>query len=443
MPKTYEVEPVTRLEGHGGLKVVLSDDGTKVIDTQFNVQTTRFFEKFVEGRYMEHVNRITPRICGICPIPHHLAPTKAVEDAWDITIPEPAVKLRTLLLNAKQYSSHVLHFYALAAPDFLYGPFAPAAKRNVVNIIADLPEAGAMALKMMDFGQNLCAAIGGKSIHPVVAIPGGMKKPFTENLRDKFLKQVEEQIQFTLKTVDIALAVVEAYWGVIANVGIEPTWYLGMAKADGTHSIYDGDLVTVSPEGVKKHYKPADYLDAIAEQPVKFSYATHTYIKDAGPVNGIYRTNCLAMTNACDRMATPLADNALKAMEEKCGGKVIHNVFAYHWARIIETVEAMEMMATLLKDPDIVSTDVKVADVVAKAGRGVGMVEAPRGNLIYELHCDEKGIVTKANLMVATNHNMGGINKTVNEVAKQIFEQGALDIVGPTLPEIKGKTLLG
>jgi F420-non-reducing hydrogenase large subunit len=216
-----------------------------------------------------------------------------------------------------------------------------------------------------------------------------------------------------------------------------------MARPDGTHDIYDGDLVTVSPDGVKKHFKPADYLEAINEKVVKDSYATHTYVKEAGPVDGIYRNNCLAMTNACERMATPLADGALKKMQEKCGGKIIHNVFAYHWARIIETVAAIEEIATLLKDPDIVSTDIKLADVEAKAGRGVGMVEAPRGNLIYDLTCDEKGIVTKANLMVATNHNMGGLNKTVNAVAKQIFEQNALDVVGPMLPEIKGKTLLG
>ncbi|MBD3351735.1 MAG: Ni/Fe hydrogenase subunit alpha, partial [Candidatus Lokiarchaeota archaeon] len=223
MPKVYDVEPVTRLEGHGGLKITLSDDGSKVLDAQFNVTTTRFFEKFVEGRFMEHVPRITPRICGICPIPHHLTATKAVESAWDVEIPEPALKLRQLLQNAKQYSSHLLHFYALAAPDFLYGPFAPPEKRNVVQVINDLPDAGKMALKMMDFGQNLCADIGGKSVHPIVGIAGGMKKPFTEDFRDKYLKQIDEQIEFTKKTVDIAKAVVEAYWPVIANVGTVPT----------------------------------------------------------------------------------------------------------------------------------------------------------------------------------------------------------------------------
>lgn len=442
MPKTYEVNPVTRLEGHAGIKLTLGDDG-KVADVQLNIPTTRFFEKFVEGRYMEHICRITPRICGICPIPHHLAPTKAVEAAWGVKIPEPARKLRELLINAKQYSSHVLHFYALAAPDFLYGPFAPAEKRNVVQVIKDLPEAGAMALKMMDYGQNLCADIGGKSVHPIVAIPGGMKKPFTEDLRDKYLKGLNEQIEFTKKTVDIAIAVVKAYWDVIVNVGTVPTWYVGMAKPDGTHDIYDGDLVTVSPDGKKTHFKDQNYLDAIAEKVLDRSYVTHTYVKEAGYPNGIYRANCLAMTNACERMATPLADAALKQMQEMVGSKIIHNVFAYHWSRIIETVEAIEKIKMLLEDPDIVSTDVKTVDVEAKAGRGVGLVEAPRGVLIYDLTSDEKGICTKANLMVATNHNLGGIEKTLDNVARQVFEQNALAVVGPKLPKITGKTLLG
>ncbi|MHA1297955.1 MAG: Ni/Fe hydrogenase subunit alpha [Candidatus Helarchaeota archaeon] len=444
MPKEYEIEPVTRLEGHGGLKLVLSDDGKKVIDVQFNVTTTRFFEKFLEGRFMEHVPRITPRICGICPIPHHLTATKAVEDVWGVEIPEPAYKLRQLLMNAKQYSSHVLHFYALAAPDFLYGPFAPASKRNVVQIIKDLPEVGAMVMKMMDFGQNLCADIGGKSVHPVVGIPGGMKKPFTEELRDKYLKQIDEQIEFTKKTVDIAKAVVNAYMDVIKTIGTVPTWYVGIAKPDGTHDIYDGDIVLVSPDGKKKHYPNRDYLNVLAEHITSHNYGTHIYVKEAGYPDGIVRANTLAMTNCCEKMATPLAEAARKEMYDTFGTTVIHNVFAYHWARIIEVVEAIEMIKTLLEDPDIVSTDIKTMDVEPKEGVGIGITEAPRGILIYNLWSDDKGICKKANLLVATNHNLGGIDKTVKAVAKQIFEENALDVIGPKLPKIEdGKTLLG
>jgi len=430
MVKEIIVEPVTRLEGHGGLRIVIGDDG-KVKDAQFNVTSTRFFEKFVEGRYCEHVPRITSRICGICPIPHHLTPTKAVEDAWGVEIPTPALKLRKLLINAKQYSSHLLHFYALAAPDFLVGPFGNPAERNIVHVINKMPEVGAMALKMMDFGQKLCAEIGGKSIHPIAAIVGGMKKPMDEDARDKFLKQIPEQIEFTKKTVDIALKVIDDYWDVIANVGVVPTYYLGMTK-NGVHDIYEGDIRVVTPDGKKIDYDVHKYLDCIGEHIPNHSYATHTYYKPASYPEGIYRANCLAMTNAADKMATPLADEALKAMKAKLGD-VIHHTFAYHWARIIETVEAIEVIAQLLEDPDICNPDCKTLDVEPKEGVGVGITEAPRGLLIYNIWSDADGICKKLNLMVATNHNIAGIEKSLMHVAKQVFEDKALD--GLKLPD--------
>ena len=430
MVKEIEVEPVTRLEGHGGLRLVLSDDG-KVQDVQFNITSTRFFEKFLEGRYCEHIPRITPRICGICPIPHHLTPTKAVEDAWGVRIPEPARKLRVLLQNAKQYSSHALHFYALAAPDFLLGPFADPALRNVVHVISKMPDVGVMALKMMDFGQKLCTEIGGKSVHPISAIVGGMKKPMDEEARDKFLKQVDEQIEFTKKTVDIGLKVVEDYWDVVANVGVVPTYYVGLVN-NGVHDIYDGNIRIVAPDGKKIDYDVHNYLDALGEHIPEHSYATHMYYKPAGYPDGIYRANTLAMINAADKMATPLADEALKAFRDKTG-PISHHTFAYHWARLIELVESVEIIATLLKDPDIVNTDCKTLDIEPREGNGVGVTEAPRGLLLYNIWSDANGICKKANLLVATNHNIAGIEKTLMHVAKQIFEDKALE--GLKLPD--------
>jgi F420-non-reducing hydrogenase large subunit len=430
MTKEIEVEPVTRLEGHGGLRLVLGDDGN-VKDVQFNITSTRFFEKFLEGRYCEHINRITPRICGICPIPHHLAPTKAVEDAWGVEIPTPALKLRKLLINAKQYSSHALHFYALAAPDFLLGPMADPALRNVVHVINQMPDVGAMAMKMMDFGQKLCATIGGKSVHPISAIVGGMKKPMDESARDLFLKQIGDQVEWTKKTVEIGLKVVEDYWDVVANVGVVPTYYAGMTK-NGVHDIYEGDIRIVSPNGEKTDYSPQKYLDALGEHIPEHSYATHMYYKPAGYPEGIYRANTLAMINAADKMATPLADEALQAMRAKVGA-VSHHTFAYHWARLIELVESIEMIATLLQDPDIVNPDCKTLDVQPREADGVGLVEAPRGLLLYHIFSDAEGICKKANLLVATNHNIAGIEKTLLHVAKQVFEDKALD--GLKLPD--------
>ncbi|TFF93343.1 MAG: Ni/Fe hydrogenase subunit alpha [Promethearchaeota archaeon] len=430
MVKEIKVEPVTRLEGHGDLHIVIDDDG-KVSDVQFNITSTRFFEKFVEGRYCEHVPRITPRICGICPIPHHITPTKAVEDAWGVEIPEPAYKLRQLIMNAKQYSSHILHFYALAAPDFLLGPFADPAKRNVVHVINKMPDVGKMALKMMDFGQKLCQEIGGKSVHPISAIVGGMKKPMDEDARDRFLKQVDEQIEFTKKTVDIGLKVVEDYWDVVANVGVVPTYYLGMTKG-GVHDIYEGDIRIVSPEGEKTDYKVQNYLDALGEHIPEHSYATHMYYKPAGYPEGIYRANTLAMINAADKMATPLAQDALQQFRDKVG-QISHHTFAYHWARLIETVEAIENVKNLLEDPDIVNPDCKTLDVEPREGNGVGVTEAPRGLLLYHIWSDAEGMCKKLNLLVATNHNIAGIEKSLMHTAKQVFEDKALE--GLNLPD--------
>jgi F420-non-reducing hydrogenase large subunit len=434
MVKEIVVDPVTRLEGHNNLKVILNDDGT-VNDIQFSITTTRFFEKFLEGRYCEHIPRITPRICGICPIPHHLTPTKAVEDAWGVQIPPAAYKLRELLQNAKQYSSHALHFYALAAPDFLLGPMADPALRNVVHVINQMPDVGAMALKMMDFGQKLCQAIGGKSVHPIVAIPGGMKKPLDEDVRDLFLKQIEDQVEWTKKTVDIGLKVVEDYWDVVANVGVVPTYYVGLTK-NGVHDIYDGDIRICTPDGEKIDYAPQNYLDALGEHIPKHSYATHMYYKPAGYPEGIYRANTLAMINCADKMATPLADEALQAMRAKVG-KVSHHTFAYHWARLIELVESIETIATLLQDDDVVNPDCKTLDVQPREGNGVGVTEAPRGLLLYNIWSDAEGICKKANLLVATNHNIAGIEKTLKHVAKQVFEDKALDSLKLPDPWIK------
>ena len=434
MVKEIEVDPVTRLEGHGGLRIVIGNDN-KVKDVQFNITSTRFFEKFCEGRYAEHVPRITPRICGICPIPHHLAPTKAVEDAWGVKIPDSALKIRKLFINAKQYASHALHFYALAAPDFLLGPFADPALRNVVHVITKMPDVGAMALNMMDFGQKLCAVIGGRSIHPISAIVGGMKKPVFEEDRQWFLKHIDEQIEFTKKTVEIGLKVVEDYWDVVANVGVVPTYYLGLTK-NGVHDIYEGDLRIVTPEGEKMDYDIHKYLDVLGEHIPAHSYATHMYYKPAGYPDGIYRANCLAMINAADRMATPLADEALKAFREKVG-PISHHTFAYHWARLIELVESIEVVANLLKDPDICNPDCKTLEVEPKEGNGVGVVEAPRGILLYNIWSDAEGMCKKLNLLVATNHNIAGIEKTLMHVAKQVFEDKVLDKIKLPEPWIK------
>ncbi|MHA2242270.1 MAG: Ni/Fe hydrogenase subunit alpha, partial [Candidatus Thorarchaeota archaeon] len=278
--RTIKIDPVTRLEGHGALTVKLGADG-KVKDVQFNVNSTRFFEKFLEGRPMEEAPRIAPRICGICPIPHHLASVKAVEDAWDVTPPPAAIKLRRLLIEAKQLSSHAIHFYALAAPDFVFGPFADPAVRNVAAVLKHLPDVAVQAIQIMEFGQELCATVGVKAVHPTIAIPGGMLSPLKEEKRDEWLKKVPAMIENIHKTVDLAKTVVNAYLDVITKVAVTPTYYLGLTN-NGTHDIYDGKVRVMNPEGkVMVDFEPRDYPKYYGEHVPDHSYATHIYYKPA------------------------------------------------------------------------------------------------------------------------------------------------------------------
>ncbi len=419
--RVVKIDPVTRLEGHGALTLKMGTDG-KVKDVQFNVQSTRFFEKFLEGRPMEEAIRIAPRICGICPIPHHLASVKTVEDAWDVTPPPAAIKLRRLLIEAKQLSSHAIHFYALAAPDFVFGPFADPAVRNVAAVLKHLPDVAVQAIKLMQFGQELCRTIGAKAIHPTTAIPGGMLSPLKEEERDHWLGEVPEMLENINKTVDLAKTVVNDYLDVITKVAVTPTYYIGLTN-DGVLDIYDGTVRVMAPDGeIVADFEPQDYTDYYGEHIPDHSYATHIYYKPAGYPEGIWRANTLARCNVADKMATPLAQAALEEMRELVG-RPSHHTFAYHYARVVEMVQAAEWIKTLLEDPDIVSTDVKLADVEPKAGEGVGIVEAPRGTLLHNYECDEEGIITKANLIVATNNNIAGIEKSLMDAAKLIFEK--------------------
>ncbi len=434
--KTIRIDPVTRLEGHGSLTIKLGP-GNKVKDIQFNVNSTRFFEKFLEGRPMEEAPRIAPRICGICPIPHHLASLKAVEAAWDVTPPPAAIKLRRLLIEAKQLSSHAIHFYALAAPDFVFGPFASPAVRNVAAVLKYLPDVAVQAIKLMEFGQELCTTIGAKAIHPTTGIPGGMLYAMKEEERDDWLTKVPEMLENIHKTVDLGKTIVNSYIEVITKLAVTPTYYLGLTD-NGTHDIYDGKIRVMDPEGkIVKNFKPSEYTKYYGEHVPKHSYATHIYYKPVGYPEGIWRANTLARCNVADKMATPLADAALKEMRELVG-RPSHHTFVYHYARIVEMVQAAEMIKTLLEDPEIVSTDVKLSDVEPKAGNGIGVVEAPRGTLLHDYTSDDKGILVKANLIVATNNNIAGIEKSLMVAAKQIFEDKVLEKI--TLPEPMVKT---
>jgi F420-non-reducing hydrogenase large subunit len=421
--RKIEIKPVTRLEGHGNITITLDKSG-KVKDARFDTTNVRFFEKFLEGRRAEDAPIIAPRICGICPEPHHLASVKAVEAAWGIDPPRPAKKLRELLINGKQIASHALHFYALAAPDFVFGPYADPAVRNVVTVINKLPDLGKKALELMHIGQELCGIVGGKAIHPITAIPGGMAKPLKEERRDYLLKRIDRALELSRFTLDLAKKVVTAYWDVVSRVAVVDTYYVGLTNG-GTHTIYDGNMRVMSPSGKIETDAPAGkYLSLLGEQIVPHSYVTHVFYKPAGYPEGIWRAGPLPRLNVIDKMATPIAQEDFKEFRDKVG-RPCHATFAYHWARMIELVAAAEVAKGLLEDEEIVSADVKNSVVKTIEGNGVGVVEAPRGTLIHNYWTDKEGIIVKANLIVATNQNAGAIDKCIKVASKQIFEEKA------------------
>ncbi len=413
------IEPLSRLEGHGKVTITLDENGNPK-DVKLHITALRGFEQFVVGRPAEEVPRIVPRICGICQTPHHLASVKAVDDAWGVEIPEPAKKLRELMNIGNIIHSHALHFYFLAAPDFVLGVDADPKIRNVIGVIDKAPEVAKQAIELRKFGQKIIEMIGGKAIHPVTGIPGGQSKRLTEEERDELLKDVDRMIEYAKNGVELIKKLNEQYMDLIKTLGVIDTWYLGLVK-DGKHNVYDGTLRFLSPDGKEKvEFQPNEYLDYIGEHIVSHSYVKYPYYKKVGYPEGIYRVGPLSMLNVCDSMETDLAEEYRKEFFDIFGFPANQSL-AYHHARLIEIVEACEKAKILLEDNDITSDDIK-AEVEPKAGNGVGVVYAPRGVLIHNYETDENGIVVKANMIVASTHNVPTMEKAIQQAAKEIFK---------------------
>jgi F420-non-reducing hydrogenase large subunit len=414
------IEPLTRLEGHGKVTITLDESG-KPKDVKLHITALRGFEQFVVGRPAEEVPRIVPRICGICQTAHHLASVKAVDAAWGVEIPSAAKKVRELMHLGNMIHSHALHFYFLAAPDFVVGPDADPAIRNVVGVIDKAPEVAKKAIALRKFGQALVEATGGKAIHPISGIPGGVSKPFKEEDRDAFLKEIDTIIEYAKDGVELIKSINEQYMEQIKTLGVIDTWYLGLVK-DGKHEFYDGTLRFLSPDGKEKmEFQPSEYLDYIGEHVVSHNYVKYPYNKKVGYPEGLYRVGPLAMLNVCDAMETPLAEEARKEFLDTFGFPANQSL-AYNHARLIELLAACERVKELLNDSEITSEDVK-AEVEPKAGNGVGVVYAPRGVLIHNYETDDNGIVVKANMIVATTHNVPTMEKAIQQAAEIIFKE--------------------
>jgi len=423
--KKITIEPVSRVEGHGKITIHLNENN-EVEESHFHVVEFRGFEKFCEGRLLSEMPVITTRICGICPVSHHLAAAKACDDALGVKIPRSAEMLRELMHMGQIIHSHSLHFFFLAAPDFLLGPSSNPALRNVVGLINTDPELGRKAIRLRQIGQDIIDRVGGRPIHPVTAIPGGMSKPLSHEDRFNMRKDLDEALGLAQLGIKVCEEIYEKYNDMISGFAAIKTNYMGMVK-DGNLELYDGNLRIIDAGGEKlEEFNPENYLDYLGEHVEDWSYVKFPYYKKSGYPDGIYRVAPLARLNVAEKISTPLADKELKKFKKLGNGQPVHETLYYHYARMIEVLYAVERAQELLENDEIVGKDVRVK-AERRPGEGIGVIEAPRGTLIHHYWVDELGKIEKANLIVATVNNNPAMDMSVNEVAKKYIKKGKIE----------------
>ena len=431
------IDPVTRLEGHGRIDIFLNDAG-EVANAYMVIPELRGFEKFAQGRRVEELTDITPRICGVCPEAHHLASTKACDAVFHVDPPPTAKKLRELFYSAFYVADHTVHFYILAGPDFVMGPDAPVAERNILGVIHKVGvEIGTKVIQARGKAMDIIGMLGGRKIHPTFGLPGGVGKALTEEERQQIEATAREEIEFALFTLQLFRDIVlknQGYMDLILSEAFTlPTYYMGVVDAKNRVNFYDGQIRVVDPEGKEfVKYLPKDYLDVIAERVEPWTYLKFPYLKKVGwkglvpgKDNGIYQATPLSRLNAADGMATPRAQEAYEEMYKTFEKKPVHNLLATHWARLIELLYAAERLLELATDPEITNPHVRTIPT-EKPTEGVGTVEAPRGTLTHHYVTDEKGIVTKANLIVGTTNNYAPISLAVKKAAQAMIQKGQI-----------------
>ncbi|MBU1014684.1 MAG: Ni/Fe hydrogenase subunit alpha [Bacteroidetes bacterium] len=431
------IDPITRLEGHGKIEIFTNGDGT-VKDVYFQVPELRGFEKFCEGRPVEELSQIVTKICGVCPGCHHMAAGKAIDAVFGLEPPLTAKKLRELFYMAHFVHSHIAHFYALAAPDFVLGPDSDPAKRNLLGVIEAVGiDIGKKVIEARRKAQEIQALLGGHQTHVVMNIPGGVRKGLSEEERKKIeitAKEFIEFAQFTMKLFKDVVLANPKYVDIILNGPYSLNLHsMGLVDNENKVNFYDGKIRVVDTLGVEMYkYEAKDYLDYIEERVEPWSYLKFPYLKKIGwhgfidgQESGVYHATPLSRLNASDGMATPLAQKEYELMYETLGGKPVNNTLAMHWARLVELLYAAEHCLELASDPNICNKDLKVkAERNLIVGEGVGTVEAQRGTLTHHYWTDENGIVTKANIIVGTTNNNAAICMSLKKAAQGIIKNG-------------------
>ncbi|MDP4224407.1 MAG: Ni/Fe hydrogenase subunit alpha [Bacteroidota bacterium] len=433
--KTITIDPITRLEGHGKIEIFLNDDG-EVGNVYFQVPELRGFEKFCEGRPVEELPSIVAKICGVCPGCHHMASGKAVDAVFGVEPPPTARKLRELFYMAHFVHSHIAHFYALAAPDFVLGPYSPPSKRNILGVIEMVgKDIGTEVIKQRRLAQEIQALLGGHQTFVVMNIPGGVRRGLSQKERDDVVFKAMGFVEFAKFTLGVFESYVlnnKEYVDLILNGPYSLKLHsMGLVDRNNKVNFYDGKVRVVDTEGKELYkYNPPEYLDFVAEHVEPWTYLKFPFLKKMGwkgltdgQKSGLYHATPLSRLNAADGMATPLAQKEYERMFSTLGGKPVHSTLAMHWARLVELLYSAERCLELALDPEITGKDLR-SPLDKIKGEGVGIVEAQRGTLTHHYWTNDKGIVTKVNLIVGTTNNHGAISMSIKKAAQGLIKKG-------------------
>jgi len=412
------IEPVTRVEGHGKVTILL-DENKQVRQARLHIVEFRGFERFIQGRLFWEVPVLVQRLCGICPVSHHLAAAKAMDRiVGGEHLTPTAEKMRRLMHYGQTLQSHALHFFHLCSPDLLFGFDADPAIRNVIGVAAKYPDLAVQGVMLRKYGQEIIKVTAGKKIHGTGAIPGGINKNLSIQERDALLADLDQMVEWARGALKIARDYILEHFETLAPFGSFDSNHLSLVRKDGAMDLYHGNLRAIDAQGQKIFDQVAcsDYLDYIAEDVRSWSYMKFPFIKSIGPENGWYRVGPLARVNNCDFIDTPEAEAARKDFLKVTDNKPNNVSLAYHWARMIELLHAVEKIKDLLHDPDLQGTDLVVKG--DRRDEAVGLLEAPRGTLFHHYKVDKNDQVVMANLIVSTTNNNEPMNRAVQKVAR-------------------------
>ena len=413
------IDPVSRVEGHGKVTLLLDEDN-KVHQVRLHIVEFRGFERFIQGRPYWEVPVMVQRLCGICPVSHHIAASKALDIVVGAAQLTPAAeKIRRLMHYGQILQSHALHFYYLSAPDLLFGFDSEVAKRNIVGIASAYPDIARQGIGLRKFGQEVIRVTAGKRIHGTSSVPGGVNKSLTRDERDFLLKDADQMIAWSHEAVHIIKQLHQSNPALYDQFGSFRSNFMSIVAPDGAMDLYHGALRARDADGriIFDQVDYQNYEQIITEEVKPWSYMKFPFLQQLGPEHGWYKVGPLARVQNCDRIPTPLAETERKAFVAYGQGKPLHATLAYHWARMIEMLFAAETIKELLHDDDLQGTDLMCSGERQK--EGIGVIEAPRGTLFHHYRVGDNDLVTMANLIVSTTNNNQAMNTAVREVAKK------------------------